>query len=481
MSSIAAWLLATARTPKKLKNWRACRNMARRVRHISETGLRLTCLGLALTSCAPHDGRTHVTVQRFFGECRANVPKGRPAIRNQDGECEILTGLLDRFEKENPDVALDVNIVGWPGYDQLSAEYAAGDPPDIVTVHMSAMPDFAKRGLLEPLDADFARIGIDPNNFTPAAHHGVVISGRDGAGKTGVHVYGMPFDNWTQLWHANLNLFRQAGLVDANGEPILPHAPEELLSQARQFKAKTGLPYFLQPTDNERAAFTRNLYTYLMDQHAVIFTDPHHIHLDTPQAKRIVELFRQVYAEGLVAPGQDYPAAMAAFLNGKGGVLMNGTWVIGALTTESETAGRPLYHGYTVKPYPMLYGGAPTAYVDGHAWVMPARSRTPAQRAAVLRLMKFLQVHDFDWSRTGHLTSQKDVSESARYLDLPHRRDIVGLATDGQTLPPGIERQFAIHDIIGDELASAVTGHKSVDAALKDAEHRINDLLFHVL
>jgi multiple sugar transport system substrate-binding protein len=129
----------------------------------------------------------------------------------------------------------------------------------------------------------------------------------------------------------------------------------------------------------------------------------------------------------------------------------------------------------------MLYGGKPTAYVDGHAWVMPARQRTPAQRAAVLRLMKFLQQHDFDWSRTGHLTSQRDVSQSARYLDLAHRRDIVSLATDGQTLPPGIERQFAIHDIIGDELASAVTGHKPVDAALKDAEHRINDLLFHVL
>ena len=427
---------------------------------------------LTLASCTPKDTATHITVQRIFGECRANVPKGQAPLRNPDGECEIITGLLDQFEKENPDIRLDVNVAAWPGYDQLSAQYASGDPPDIVTMHMSAMPDFASRGLIEPLDGDFATVGLDVGNFTPAARNGVTIKG---------HVYGMPFDNWTQLWHVNMNLFAKAGLVK-DGEPILPHSPEELLAQARQFKARTGLPYLLQPTDNERAAFTRNLYTYLLDQRAVVFTDPKHIHLDTPEARRIVELFRQIYAEGLMAPGQDYPAAMAAFLNGRGGVGLVGTWMIGTFNAEAETPGRPLYHGYTVKPYPALYGSAqPVAYVDGHAWVMPKRERTPAQRAAVLKLMKFLQMHDYDWSRTGHLPSQADIARSARYLDLPHRRDIVQLSTVGQTLPAGVQRQFAIQDIVGDEMASAITGHKPVGKALQDAEHRVNDLLFHLL
>ena len=433
--------------------------------------LTLALCGL-LASCAPKDTATHITVQRIFGECRANVPKGQAPLRNPDGECEIITGLLDQFEADNPGIKVDVNVAAWPGYDQLSAQYAAGDPPDIVTMHMSAMPDFASRGLIEPLDAEFAAAGLDVGNFTPAARKGVTIGGN---------VYGMPFDNWTQLWHINMNLFAKAGLV-RDGEPVLPHSPEELLAQARQFKARTGLPYLLQPTDNERAAFTRNLYTYLLDQHAVFFSDAKHIHLDTPQARRVVELFRQIYAEGLMAPGQDYPAAMAAFLNGKGGVELVGTWMIGAFEAEGQTPGRPLYHGYAVKPYPMLYGSTqPVAYVDGHAWVMPKRTRTTAQRAAVIKLMKFLQMHDYDWSRTGHLPTQEDVAVSAKYLSLPHRRDIVSLSVVGQTLPAGVQRQFAVQDIIGDEMASAITGHKPVDTALRDAEHRVNDLLFHVL
>ena len=426
---------------------------------------------LALAGCQPKDNYTHITVQRIFGECRANIPVGQKPLRNADGECEIITGLLDEFQKENPDIRLKVNIAAWPGYDQLSAEYAANDPPDITTMHMSAMPDYEKRGLIVPLDAEFAANGINPADFTPAARKGVTIDG---------HVYGMPFDNWTQLWHINTALFAKAGLMK-DGEPVLPHSPEEFIAQARQFKARTGLPYVIQATSNEQASYTRNLYTYLLDQHAAFFSDPKHIHLDTPEARRVVDLFRQLYAENLMTHDQDYPAAMAAFLNGKGGTVQVGTWMIGAFSSEAETPGRPLYHAYTVKPYPMLFGSAQTAYVDGHAWVMPKRERTPAETAAVLRLMKFLQLHDYDWSRSGHLPSQIPVATSAQYLALPHRKDIIGLSADGQTLPAGVQRQFAISDIIGDELASAETGHKTTEQALKDAENRINDLLFHLL
>ena len=282
---------------------------------------------------------THITVQRIFGECRANVPVGQPPLRNPDGECEIVTGLLDEFEKENPDIRLKVNIAAWPGYDQLSAEYAAGDPPDI-TIHvhsMSAIPDYQKRGLIVPLDDDFKKAGIDPAAFTPAARNGVTVASLDGK----PHVYGMPFDNWTQLWHINTALFAKAGLMK-DGDPILPHSPEEFITEARQFKQATGLLVHIDPGDGQRAddrPAARNLFTYLLDQKAVFFTDPKHIKLNTPQARRIVDLFHQLYAENLMSHDQDYPAAMAAFLNGQGGVLMNGTWVIGALNaTESETS-----------------------------------------------------------------------------------------------------------------------------------------------
>jgi multiple sugar transport system substrate-binding protein len=73
------------------------------------------------------------------------------------------------------------------------------------------------------------------------------------------------------------------------------------------------------------------------------------------------------------------------------------------------------------------------------------------------------------------------VIASERFAALPHRQAIAGLATTGTPLPAQVQRQFAIADIIGEEMAAAIASQKSVDAALADAEHRVNDLLFHVL
>ena len=422
---------------------------------------------LSLFGCAKPDDVTRITVQRIFGECRSTGA----GARNPDGECEIITGLLDQFQRENPDIKLKVNIAAWPGYDQLSAQFAAGDPPDLVTMHMSAISDYQSRGLIEPMGPDLAKVGVEPAAFTRAAREGVTKSGQ---------VWGLPFDNWAPLWHINMNQFRQAGLVK-DGQPILPTSADEMLVQARQFKAATGKPYLVQAMANETASYTRNLYTWLMTQDAVIFPDPKHIKLNTPQARRIVALFKQLHDENLSTRDQDYSAATSGFMNGDGGVYLVGTWMIGAFEAEAHAKDRPLSNGYAVVPYPRLFGTKDAAYVDGHAWVVPSRERTPAQRAAVYRLVRFLADHDYDWSRTGHLPAMQAVIDSPRFAALPHRQAIAPLATIGQTLPPQVQRQFAIQDIIGDEMASAITGRKPIDTALADAERRVNDLLFHLL
>jgi multiple sugar transport system substrate-binding protein len=302
---------------------------------------------------------------------------------------------------------------------------------------------------------------------------------RKGVTKNGA-VYGLPIDTWAPLWHINLNYFRQAGLIK-DGEPVLPTSVEELFAQARQFKKATGKPYFVQALTYERATYTRNLYTLLMQQSSDFFADPKHLKLRTPEAKRVFELWKQIYDEDLTTKNQDYAAATHGFINGDGGVYLVGTWLIGDFDAESKKPDRPLTNGYTVKMYPQIYSGRNTTFADGHAWVMPARTRTAAQRQAVFDLMKFFAAEDFQWSRTGHLPAYTAVIQSAEFSALPYRPNISQLGTIGSALPPGVQRQFPMQDIIGEEMASAVAGQKSVDAALAAAEARVNDLLFHLL
>ena len=425
---------------------------------------------LLLAGCGVRRADNEIVLQRFFGTCLARYG-GETRLAAAEGECGIITTLINKFNADNPDIHVKVSTVAWPGYDQLSAQLATGDAPDVVTMHESAISDYQSRGLLEPLDAGLRAAGIDPANFTEASRLGVTKAGQ---------IYGLPFDTWAPLWHINLNYFRKAGLI-RNGQPVLPTSPAQLLQQARQFRAATGKPYFVQSLANEPAMYARNLYTFMMQQNAPVFPDPRHIRLRTPEGYRAVEIFRDLYREGLSTRNQDYAAATEGFINGDGGVYLVGTWLIGDFYAESRRTDRPLSNGYTVMPYPQLFSGRNVTYADGHAWVVPVRERTARQRAIVFRLLKFLADNDFDWSRTGHLPAFTPVIDSARFRQLPLRSNIAELAHTGTPLPSGVQRQFSVQAIVCEELAAAVTGQKSIDAALASAELRVNDLLFNVL
>jgi multiple sugar transport system substrate-binding protein len=333
-------------------------------------------------------------------------------------------------------------------------------------MHSGVMSDYAANGLLEPIEPILKQAGIAPASFTPASLRAVTIGGR---------IYGLPWDTHGGLYHVNTKLFEQAGLM-RGGKPVLPTSAEEMLKHARQFKARTGKPYLIQSLVGDPAYQTRNMYTYLMAQNAPIFPGPNRVRLQTPEARRIVAFFRQISEEKLTTLNQDTPAAIASFMNGEGGIYPTGTWMIGQFESEANTPGRPLHNSYGVYPYPRLWGRQ-ASFVSGHVWVVPKRERSPEQRAALANFFKFMAAHNFDWTRTGHLPAFQAVVGSPQFKALPHRQDIARLATIGEPLPGYVQRQSAIEGLIGEDIAAAVNGQKSIDRGLADAERRVNELL----
>ncbi len=432
-------------------------------------GLFALLLAALLAACGQGDKRTTIVVQRFFGECGAAYGASTD-VAKAETECGILTTMINKFVAENPDIRIKINVVAWPGYPQLSAQIAAGDPPDLVTMHQSVISDYQARGLLDPMDGVLADAGIKAADFTPAGQAGVVKAGR---------IYAMPWDTIGGLFHINTALMAKAGLM-RDGRPVLPHSPQELLDQARRFKAATGKPYLIQAQVNDPATHVRNLYTFLLAQDAVIFPDARHIRINTPQAREIVEFLRVIYAEGLTTRSQDFSPATQAFVNGEGGVFPVGTWMIGPYDEEARTPGRPLYNSYAVLPYPALWGH-PAGFVDGHSWIMPRQQRSAKELQAISRFLGFLARHNYDWTRTGHLPAFKSVLDLPQFKALPHRSDIAAMAATGAQLPAYVQRQSAIQGLLAEEIEAAITGLKPVDAALKDGERRVNELLAQML
>lgn len=420
---------------------------------------------LTLAGCEAGDDKTHIYLQRFFGECGAEFGASTD-VAKAEGECGIMTSLINRFNAENPDVRIDVNVVAWPGYPQLTAQMAARDPPDLVTMHQGVISDYASKGLLEAVEPYLAKAGIPPATFTEASRLGVTMDGR---------IYGLPWDTHGGLFHVNTALFAKAGLI-RDGKPVLPNSAEELILQARQFQQRTGKPYLIQSNVGDPAYAARNQYTYMMALGAAPFPDSRHIRLNTPEGVRVAAFFRRINEERLGTQNMDTPAAIAAFMSGEGGIYPTGTWMIGSFEKEAKTPGRPLFDSYAVFPYPRLWGER-VEFVGGHAWVVPARERSAKQRDAIARFFRFMAAHNYDWARTGHIPAFTAVLEDPRFKALPHRGDIALLGEIGRPLPSQVRRQAAIEGLVGEEMAAAVTGQKPVDKALADADRRVNELL----
>lgn len=419
---------------------------------------------LALGSCGQADDRPTLVIQRFFGECGAVYGK-TVDVAKAETECGILTTILNKFVADNPDINVKINVVAWPGYPQLAAQIAAGDPPDLVTMHQSVISDYQARGLLSPVDDLLAEASIDTGSLTPAGQRGAVKKGQ---------YYALPWDTIGRLWHINTALMAKAGLM-AGGKPVLPNSPAELLAHARKFKAATGKPYLIQAQVSAPDYLVANLYTYLLAQDVVIFPDSRHIRLNTPEARAVIELYKTLNAEKLTTTSQDFPGATASFVNGEGGIFPTGTWMIGPYDEASRAKGSRL-GGYAVVPFPRLWGES-AAFVDGHAWVVPADNRAPAERRAIARFLAFISKYNGDWVRTGHLPAFRAVLDAPSFTAQPHRKDIAAMAATGQQLPDFVQRQSAIQGLIGEELEAAVTGIKPVEVALSDAERRVNELL----
>jgi multiple sugar transport system substrate-binding protein len=428
----------------------------------------LALAALLAASCsdsAGGDDRAEIYLQRFFGECGAEFG-GATDVSKVEGECGIITAMINKFNAKNPDVHVSSNVVAWPGYPQLSAQMAAKDPPDLVTMHTGVISDYAAEGLLEPVEPYLAEAGLSPSALTAASRSAVAIGKR---------LYGLPFDTHGGLFHVNTKLFAEAGLMKG-GKPVLPTSPEEMMAQARQFTERTGKPYIIQSLVGDNAYAARNVYTYMLAQNAVLFPTPKTIRLNTPEAARIVDFFRAITASGVSTRNQDTPAAIAAFMSGEGGIYPTGTWMIGQFEAEANTPGRPLHKSYTVYPYPRLWG-QDVSYVSGHAWVVPKRERSLEQRRAIARFFRFVAEHNFDWARTGHLPAFQAVVESPAFKALPHRENLIPVARTGRPLPGGVQRQNAIEGLVGEEVAAAFNGQKSTRRALADAERRVNELL----
>lgn len=439
-----------------------------------------TAAGALLVACAPPTasvvqvtpaaapvGPVQLRLQRFFGDCTDEY-KDITELEQGRGECGIFQVMTNKWNAEHPDMMIETLLVDWPGYDRLNAQFAADDPPEIVIMHGHYIPNYGSRDLLVPLDSIFETEGIDVNDFINAARDYVTYEGK---------ILGLPWDVHGDLWHLNIGVWKEAGLVDSEGKPQIPKNTAEFMAAADKVKA-IGKTFLDLQQDGLNGTVWPWLGFVYQQGGSPFSADLQQATVDTPEGLAALEFMYSWSTNGYITPRIGYDDAEERFLRGQNAGWITGTWAVDFYSQQTELDAE--LKEYMVVNFPQLFG-KPGAWSGSHCWVMPTRTKPDqAKIEAIGKFFKYLNDNNSNWARTGHLPVRKSVIDSAEYRALPHRAEYTDFA-ESAVAWPRVPFASALESIMDEEIQKVWIGDKTPKEALTEAQKRIDDFIKHAI
>ncbi|GBF75732.1 hypothetical protein PA598K_04160 [Paenibacillus sp. 598K] len=163
---------------------------------------------------------------------------------NEEAQVKIYDEYVAQMKASYPWITLEKDE--W-GYDVSSflPKAASGQLPTIYETFFTEADKIIKA----KYSADITDL-LQKNDWTSALNPDLLkLIQKDGK------YYGIPKDGYVIGLMYNVNLFKEAGLVDAEGVPVFPKTYEELAQTAKTIKDKTGKAGFFFPTKNNQGGW----------------------------------------------------------------------------------------------------------------------------------------------------------------------------------------------------------------------------------
>lgn len=362
---------------------------------------------------ASGDGKTEVTV----------------SFRSSGSEDTLTkffqSGLVEEFEKQNPDIKINIAPVLASEGDYTSKMVlqmkSPDTAPDLIAEDTSIIKSDAAAGYLEPLDAQVAGWSDWKEHIIENLKAGV--TGEDGK------IYGIPATSDTRgIWY-NKELFQQAGLP----VPFEPASWEEVLNAARTIKQNlpgvTPLNMIVGKSSGEGVTM-QTLEMLLYGTEDTLYDDTNKKWIvNSPGLLDSFNFINQVFNVDQTGP------TMQVALNGQAGSIafqqlfpqdklamaVDGSW---AGSTWDENGAAPIDNvedkmGFA--PFPTQNGQEPgtTTMSGGWAWSIPAQAK---DKEAAWKFMEFLMNKENATGRVmaeGSLSPRNDSVDVAGYTDRP--------------------------------------------------------------
>ncbi|MGC9369911.1 MAG: ABC transporter substrate-binding protein [Paracoccaceae bacterium] len=355
------------------------------------------------------------------------------------------------FEKENPDIDINIEVVPWDTLLQrLTTDIAGGAAPDISIIGTRWLLDFAEQGIAEPVDdyltPEFKSTFID-TFMAPS-----VIDGQ---------IMGLPVAASARAMLVNMDLFEQAGATP-------PETWDQLYDAAQKISTlPDSYGFGLQGKEIETDAyFYYSLWTHGGD----ILNEDGTSGLAAPEAIEAATLYKKMLDEGLTQPSPtNYSREdlFNLFKQGKVGMVFTFPMLIPQIKEEAPDL------NYKVMPFPEESAKATYGVTDTLMMFADSDAKEEA--------WKFIEFAYKDEWRTkfdhgeGFLPVTKNVAAEDYYKT---DKDIAGFAAG---LPyakfaPTIANWEEIADVTVRALQRIYLGQETPEEALTAAAAEINKI-----
>lgn len=361
---------------------------------------------------------------------------------------EPVEQMIAQFEAEHPDIAVELESVGWgDAYQKITTDILAGNAADVMYVGARWIPAFAALGGIVTLEefVDDEKLSLFPSGL---------IEGQQFQGE----LFALPVAFSTKV------LYYRTDLIDS-----APTTWDELLAAAQQVTNETdtfgiGIP------GAAHVGTVQQFQNFLHQAGGSFFDDEGRVNLETPEAREALEFYTDLYLEHEVTPNPiEFNREELPTLFGEGRIAMhiNGPWARTIMGYEPDN---------DVVPYA-------TAELPCHeecAGILGADSLVIAENSdnkeAAYTFIDYLTSFEPHTQRilAAGLTPMLEGQAELEDFQTPFWRPFVDMIGVGFPEAQPLAWQ-PFEQIIGDMIQSVFLGERSVDDALSRAAAQIRD------
>lgn len=374
-------------------------------------------------------------------------------------EAEVVGELIEDFERENPDIRVDLQQIPWTAaHEKLLTAFAADGLPDICQLGNTWIPEFAALGTLEPLQpyVDASKV-VDPKDYFPGIWDTNVIDGR---------LLGVPWYVDTRLLFYRKDILAKAGF---------DHPPASWAEWERAMaavKREVGPQRYASMLPlNE---FEQLLSLGLQQDDPLLRDDDGRGNFESPGFRRALAFYANMFEQGWAPPMSETQISNVwdEFFNGLFTFYVSGPWNIREFKKRVPPG---LEDAWGTAPLPGPDG--PGAGIAGGTSLVLFRSSP--HKAASWKLVEFLsrpEIQQRFHAAIGDLPPRRSTWEYPQLKNDPYVQAFRDQLERVKPTPKVLEWERIVQEM---RLASerVVRGGESQDDALRKLDARVDEIL----